>query len=404
MARMKLASSSSLFRSTGWIQEPDEEIYVPMKERNHEALVLVDAYIEHCVRDNRQNPPKWGNGIVIPDGVTAAPSVLQRPPVSEELARNFDALIPRGQELWHYACYNGDRPNWRPLKVVSPRAAGTASLVSGINLNESSESFPDLHAVVLESDDPRSELKEVWYYRLELTGRDTKLAKEHVGKSPDELAEIDAKKFVWQPITRITTKATGSPAAIISGDMNNGSIEVLIPEGRDLVHYSMPSIDFSIFGFPPIGISPFLRKGVVMSNCEGPAAFVELESSYFNELNGVMGTFADGLSARPDFHALVPEAGGLRHYWKPNYATMMPWLPGAIVAPVVSGPATMIENIYGQTKEVKIEIGYEDLRKEYVTKNGNLEVLLTIGDDLYFMECEFVSFYEFKWYPPVMII
>lgn len=199
----------------------------------------------------------------------------------------------------------------------------------------------------------------------------------------------------------ITHNATG-PGCIIQSDFRGGShgnFEVVVPEGRNLVHYFHDNSNVA---------SPWRRAQIISTNATGPATIIQsdfrsgnhgnfevvvLEGNnlvhYFHENDDVNKPWRRGqtISTRAtssgtiiqsdfrggnhgNFEVLVREGTALVHYFHENDDVNKPWRRGQTVSATPGGPAVMIQS---------------DFRGG---DHGNFEVLTVEGNSLvhYFHE------------------
>jgi hypothetical protein len=118
----------------------------------------------------------------------------------------------------------------------------------------------------------------------------------------------------WARSVVVSSQATAPASITVSGYRNDvhapGNLEVLIPEGNNLVHYWR---DNSASGFP------WKRSVVVSSNSSGAASFL-------------LGGYGD--PHKPNFEALVQENNTVFHYWRDNTSDSPTWKRDV---PIVSG-------------------------------------------------------------------
>jgi hypothetical protein len=202
-------------------------------------------------------------------------------------------------------------------------------------------------------------------------------------------------KYTWVRGQVITHDATG-PGCIIQSDFRSGShgnFEVVVPEGRNLVHYFHDNDNVA---------SPWKRGQVVSANSTGPATIIQsdfhsgshgnfevvvLEGTnlvhYFHENNDVNNPWRRGqiISAQAsssgtiiqsdfrggdhgNFEVLVREGAALVHYFHENNDVNNPWRRGQTLSGTPGGPAVMIQS---------------DFRSG---DHGNFEVLTIEGNSL----------------------
>jgi len=117
----------------------------------------------------------------------------------------------------------------------------------------------------------------------------------------------------WSRGAVITTKAT-APGSLIQSSYGTpgatGNFEVVVTEGKDLVHYWRNNSP---------GKGNWIRQAVITSNATGPAALIQ--STY-----GTPGALGN-------FEVIVHEGKHLVHYWRNNSPEgNQQWNRGAVIA------------------------------------------------------------------------
>jgi hypothetical protein len=102
---------------------------------NFEALVLEGSNLWHYWRDNTAGGSlPWHRSVVVSGTATGPGTLIQngfRGTASSP--GNFEALVPQGNNLWHYWRDNtsGGALPWHPSVIVSSAARGPATLIEG---------------------------------------------------------------------------------------------------------------------------------------------------------------------------------------------------------------------------------------------------------------------------------
>ncbi|MBN8490708.1 MAG: hypothetical protein J0M00_04675 [Burkholderiales bacterium] len=185
--------------------------------------------------------------------------------------RSLELLVPEKTaqaDVFELAHYRQDNANgaWTRLGVVCTDVRGSACMVQG----SASGGAPGYDAVVLERNPLDRQRMRLMHYQFDATAG-------------------------WQRGVVITDQATG-PASLIQSRVRDcaswGNYELVVLEGRQLVHYWRDNSR----------LPRLWRRGqVISSTASGPACLVQ---SHF----GLVG----------NFEVVVPEPGGLKHYWHPN--------------------------------------------------------------------------------------
>jgi hypothetical protein len=154
--------------------------------------------------------------------------------------------------------------------------------------------------------------------------------------------------YTWVRGQVITQNATG-PGCLIQSDFRGGShgnFEVVVPEGRMLVHYFHENANVA---------SPWRRGQVISMNATGPATIIQSDFSGGNHGN---------------FEVVVLEGSNLVHYFHENDDVNKPWRRGQVITTHATSSGTIIQS---------------DFKGE---RHGNFEVLVREGANLvhYFHE------------------
>jgi hypothetical protein len=182
-------------------------------------------------------------------------------------------------------------------------------------------------------------------------------------------------QHTWVRGQVITHSATG-PGCIIQSDFRGGShgnFEVVVPEGRNLVHYFHDNGNVAL---------PWTRGQIISTNATGPAFIIQsdfrsgshgnfevvaLEGTnlvhYFHENDNVNKPWRRGQTisthatsrgtiiqsdfrggGHGNFEVLVREGGPLVHYFHENNDVNNPWRRGQTVSTTPGGPAVLIQS------------------------------------------------------------
>jgi hypothetical protein len=132
---------------------------------------------------------------------------------------------------------------------------------------------------------------------------------------------------VWHRGSTITSIASG-PGSLIQSSFRArpdvpGNLEVVVLEGRNLVHYWRDSVN----------PGSWHRGDVVTRNATGPGSLWE-----------------SGFCSEPDAHCnlevVVLEGRDLVHYWR-DLAGLGPWRRGGVITTRATGPGAAIESTFG---------------------------------------------------------
>ena len=126
----------------------------------------------------------------------------------------------------------------------------------------------------------------------------------------------------WRRGQTISNSVTG-PATLIQSDFRSdehGNFEVVALEGSDLVHYWHDNSDVN---------SPWHRGQTISHNATSSASIIQSD-------------FRSG--DHGNFEVVVREGTNLIHYWHDNSDVNSPWRRGQIISTVPGGPATIIQS------------------------------------------------------------
>jgi hypothetical protein len=182
---------------------------------------------------------------------------------------NFETVVLEGTQLMHYWHDNSDPAlPWRRGAVISSNATGPGCLIQS-TIKRPGTSLGNLEVVVPEG----NRLVHYWHDSADPAG-------------------------AWQrdPLD-VSTQATGG-GCIIQSDFSSvaggwGNLEVVVLEGRNLVHYWHDSADLASAWHQALAIS---------TNATGPGCLIQ-------------STFKDAGATHGNLEAVVPEGDTLWHYW-----------------------------------------------------------------------------------------
>jgi hypothetical protein len=129
-------------------------------------------------------------------------------------------------------------------------------------------------------------------------------------------------QYTWVRGQVITHNATG-PGCIIQSDFRGGShgnFEVVVPEGRNLVHYFHDNGNVA---------SPWQRGQIISTSSTGPATIIQSD-------------FRGG--DHGNFEVVVLEGANLVHYFHENNNVNNPWRRGQLISNHASSPGTIIQS------------------------------------------------------------
>jgi len=129
-------------------------------------------------------------------------------------------------------------------------------------------------------------------------------------------------QYTWVRGQVITHNATG-PGCIIQSDFRSGShgnFEVVVPEGRNLVHYFHENDNVA---------SSWKRGQIISTNSTGAATIIQSDFRGGNHGN---------------FEVVVLEGTNLVHYFHENNDVNNPWRRGQLISDHASSPGTIIQS------------------------------------------------------------
>ncbi|MEG3838650.1 hypothetical protein [Microcoleus sp. herbarium14] len=284
-----------------------------------EALVLEGNELWHYRHDSSDISKEWNKAQRINNQATGAACIAER--LSERLVDipgvfrpgNFEVVILQGNELHHYSHDNSDPANpWLAQGIVSNGATGTGCIIESDFLTGNRHA---LEVVVLQSIGlvhyQKNNQTGVWDDRGIITRQATgagciiQSSFQSDGHGNFEVVVLEGNKLVhyskkhtenkWERGAVITDSATSSGWMIQSRirDGQHGNFEVVVCEGKQLVHYWKDNSDRS---------SPWRRGQVITNKATGAGCI----------MHGSFGAIGN-------FEVVVPEENGkLAHYWNVN--------------------------------------------------------------------------------------
>jgi hypothetical protein len=291
----------------------------PARPGNFEALVREGSELWYYWHDSSDVTKNWNKAQRVTDQATGAACITER--LSDRLIDlpgivrpgSFEAVVLQGQELHHYSHDSSNPGNpWIAQGIITDQASGKGCIIESDFLTGNRQS---LEAVVLQSSGlvhyQKNNLTGAWVNQgtisAEATGsgciiQSTFKSGDHgnfevVVLEGNELIHYwkDHTKNQWNRVAVITDRATSS-GWIVQGrirDGQQGNFEVVVCEGKQLVHYWKDNSDLS---------SPWRRGQVITTKAIDAGCIIH-------------GSF--GLVG--NFEVIVPEEGGrLAHYWHVN--------------------------------------------------------------------------------------
>jgi hypothetical protein len=256
----------------------------PASLGNFEALVLEGRNLVHYWRNNSVAGFPWSKTAVVSATATGPATMIQSSFGTPASPGNFEALVPEGNNLWHYWRDNST-PGfpWHKTVVVSAASTGPACLIQS-SFKGTPSSPGNFEALVLEG-------KNLWHY-----WRDN-----------------STPGFPWHKTVVVSAVSTG-PASLIQSSFRGtptslGNFEALVLEGGNLWHYWR---DNSTAGFP------WHRSVVADALARGPATLIE---GSFRAIAGQPG----------NFEALMQQAPYVWHHWRDNSTAGFPWYPSVAI-------------------------------------------------------------------------
>jgi hypothetical protein len=138
----------------------------------------------------------------------------------------------------------------------------------------------------------------------------------------------------WQRAQIITDHATGTGCIIQSdfGDGEHGNFEVVVLEGRNLVHYWHDNSDVN---------KPWQRGQTITTRATGPGCIIQ--SDFRSDNHG-------------NFEVVVIEGNQLVHYWHDNSDVNKPWQRAQIITANATGPGCIIQSDFGSDDHGNFEV------------------------------------------------
>jgi hypothetical protein len=282
---------------------------------NFELLVLEGNQLVHYWRDNSKSDFRWYRAAVVSNQATESAWLIQNEAGGGQ--GNFEVVVPEGSNLVHYWRDNSN-PNfvWHRGEVISNQATGPACLIQS-DFRFGSGQQGNFEVMVPEG----SNLVHYW--------RDNSKA-----NAPWNRGEV------------ISNRVTGQPSLIQSdfrfGSGEHGNLEVMVPEGNEIVHYWHDSSKPT---------SPWQRGEVISNQATGPACLIQSD-------------FRFGSGQHGNFEMVVLEGYQLVHYWHDSSNMSSPWQRGEVICSQASGAGGLIQS---------------DFRSG---EHGNLEVVVPEGNEL----------------------
>lgn len=277
-------------------------------------MVLEGNNIVHYWRDNSQSHRPWIKQAVVSRQATGDASLIQSSygnPIG-----HFEAVILEGNSLVHYWRDNspGASGDWTRVEVITSKATGPGALI------QSSYGSPgNFEVVVPEGHDlvhywrKNSDGSKRWYRAQVITNRATGAASliqstyrsDSSAPGNFELIVMEGRDLVhywrdnshpgdvWTRQAVITTASQNGPGTLI--ESSYGNLELLVVRGNNITH----------FWRDPSSGNKWIEVVTITNRADGPASFIQ--SSY-------------GTPSNPgNFEAIVVQYGhNLDHYWRDN--------------------------------------------------------------------------------------
>jgi hypothetical protein len=152
--------------------------------------------------------------------------------------------------------------------------------------------------------------------------------------------------FSWTFGGIITESATGPGCLIQSSfrDGDHGNFEVVVAEGRELVHYSKSNSNPD---------NAWGKAGVVTTDAMGPGCIIQSDMPWDQD--------------DANFEVVVQTSAGLAHFWRDNSGSPWAWKGPTLITKAATGPACLFMADYR---------GDEDAHR-------NFEMVVPMGDQLF---------------------
>ena len=282
---------------------PNSLIRSTFGQGNFEAVIQIGGELWHYFHDNSNVDLPWTRGQRIADGVTGPASIIQSSFGADAHPGNFEVVVLKGNELWHYWHDNSDvNLPWGPGQRISDRATGPGSIIQSDFGGGTNKNF---EVVVPEADG-------LWHY----------------------FHDNSDVNLPWTRAQRISDRATG-PGCIIQGNFgstDHGNFEVVVQEGNELWHHFHDNSDVNL---------PWTRGQRIATFISGGACIIQ-------------GDF--GSTDHGNFEVVVPEGNNLVHYFHDNSDVNLPWTRAQIITTSASGPATLIQGTLGSGTHKNFEV------------------------------------------------
>lgn len=306
---------------------------------NFEAVVLEGHNLVHYFHVNDDISKPWSRAQIITRQATRPGCIIQ----SDFTAGghgNFEVVVPEGSNLVHYFHVNDNLLSpWQRGQVISSHASGPGCIIQSDFMAGGHGNF---EVVLLEghnlvhyfhvNDDVNSPWQRGQVISTQASGPGCLIQSDYKGGEHGnfEVVVPEGSNLVhyfhintdinlpWQRGPVITVQATG-PGSLIQSDFSangHGNLEVVVPEGSNLVHYF----------FTDTGSGPAWSRGqVVTAQASGPG--VILQSDFMAGGHGnfeVLVLVADPAQC----HTAAP---CIRHHFHINDDVNSPWQAGQVV-------------------------------------------------------------------------
>ena len=265
---------------------------------NFEVVLHEGDQLGHYWRNNDNHVYPWYKSADFGSSVNSAPAMIQS---NFGNIGNFELVVREGDKLRHY-WRNNDASGfpWHKGALFGDNVGSAPAMIQS-----SFGNMGNFELVVREGD----RLRHYW-------------------------RNNDAPGFPWHKAELFGDNVSSAPAMIQSNFGNIGNFELVVREGNKLRHYWRNN---DAPGFP-------WHKGVLFGDSVSSAPAM-IQSSFGN-----MGSF----------ELVVREGDRLRHYWRDNDASGLPWHKGTVFSDHITYRPSFIQSTFGNVGNF-----------ELLTKRGN---------------------------------
>jgi hypothetical protein len=295
------------------------------------------------------------------DGVSvdrsqSAPACLIQSDFRDGDHGNFEVVALQGAELTHWWHDNSDVTlPWRRAQTISTQATGSGWIIQS---DFHSGDHGNFEVVVLEGSElvhyfhDNSDVNRPWQRAQTISANATSpgCIIQSDFRSGDhgnfEVVVLEGRELVhyfhdnsdvnlpWQRAQTISTRAS-SAGCIIQSDFrsgDHGNFEVVVVEGHELVHYFHDNSDVNL---------PWQRGQTISSRATGPGCIIQ--SDFRSDRHG-------------NFEVIVPEAEELVHYFHDNSNVALPWLRAQTITRNITGSGCIIQSSFGSGGHGNFEV------------------------------------------------